>query len=46
MIRFVKWGEARDPKPAVSPAFTKLSPIPANIRTTNTSLKQNDGYTD
>ena len=46
MIRFGKWGEARDLKPAVSPAYTKLYPIPANIRKTNTNLKQNDGYTD
>lgn len=45
MIRFGKWGEARDLKPAVSPAYTKLYPIPANIRKTNTNLKQNDGYT-
>ena len=35
-----------DLKPAVSPAYTKLYPIPANIRKTNTNLKQNDGYTD
>ncbi len=40
MIRFGKWGEARDLKPAVSPAYTKLYPIPANIRKTNTNLKQ------
>ena len=46
MIRFGKWSEARDLKPAVSPAYTKLYPIPANIRKTNTNLKQNDGYTD
>ena len=46
MIRFGKWSEARDLKPAVSPAYTKLYPIPANNRKTNTNLKQNDGYTD
>ena len=36
MIRFGKWSEARDLKPAVSPAYTKLYPIPATLRKTNT----------
>ena len=46
MIRFGKWGEARDLKPAVSPAYRNLNPFPAIIGKTNTNLKQTDGYTD
>lgn len=46
MIRFGKWCEPRDLKPAVSPDYTKLYPIPANVRKTNTNLRQNTGYTD
>ena len=46
MIRFGKWCEPRDLKPAVSPEYTKLYPIPADIRKTNVNLKQNDGYPD
>lgn len=46
MIRFGKWCEPRDLKPAVSPEYTKLYPIPADIRKTNANLKQNDGYPD
>lgn len=46
MIRFGRWCEPRDLKPAVSPAYTKLYPIPARIRKTNANLDQNEGYTD
>jgi len=46
MIRFGKWCEPRDLKPAESPAYTKLYPIPARVRKTNANLKQNEGYVD
>ena len=46
MIRFGKWCEPRDLKPNESPEYTKLYPIPTNIRKTNVNLKQNSGYPD
>ena len=46
MIRFGKWCEPRDLKPAESPAYTKLYPIPARVRKTNANLQQNPGYVD
>jgi len=46
MIRFGKYCEPREFMPEGSPAYTKLYPIPARVRKTNSNLKQNEGYVD